>query len=73
MKETACAAVKSEPQPRLAVALVGLALIPVAIRNEPADRDTFAKVMPVKTGWAILIGFLVVMAVVVAYFTLMNE
>src|SRR5262249_59598799 len=55
------------------LALVGLALIPVAIRNKPADPDTPAEVLPAKTGWAVLIGFLVVMAVVVAYFMLKNQ
>ena len=55
------------------LALVGLALIPKAIRNKPADPDTPADALPAKTGWAVLIGFLVVMAVVVAYFMLKNE
>jgi hypothetical protein len=52
------------------LALVGLALILVAIRNKPAAPGTPAEVVPAITGWAILIGFLVVMAVVVAYFML---
>lgn len=55
------------------LALVGFALIPVAIRNKPADPDTPAEVLPAKTGWVVLIGFLLVMAVVVAYFTFRNE
>ena len=55
------------------LALVGLALIPVAIRNKPADPATPAEVLSAKTGWAVLIGFLVIKAVVVAYFMLKNE
>ena len=55
------------------LAVVGLALIPVVIRNRPTDPDTPAEVLPAKAGWAVLIGFLVVMAVVVAYFMLKNE
>src|SRR5262245_23687721 len=55
------------------LALVGLALVPVAIRNKPTDPDTPADVLPAKTGWAILIGFLVIMALVVAYFMFQNE
>ena len=56
-----------------ALALAGLALIPMAIRKKPADPDTLASALPAKTGWAVLIGFLVVMAVGVAYFMLKNE
>ena len=52
------------------LALVGLALIPVALRNKPANSDVPAGVLPAKTGWLVLIGFLVVMAVVVVYFML---
>lgn len=55
------------------LAFVGLALIPVAIRNNTADPETPAQVLPAKTGWAVLIGFLVVMAGVVVYFMLQNE
>jgi len=55
------------------LALVGLALIPAAIRDKPADPGAPAEALPAKTGWAVLIGFLVVMAVVVAYFMLKNE
>jgi hypothetical protein len=55
------------------LALAGLALIPVALRNKPADPDTPAEASPAKTGWAVLIGFLVVVAAVVAYFTLKDE
>ena len=55
------------------LALVGLALIPAAIRNRPADPDTPAEVLPAKTGWTVLMGFLVVMAAVVAYFVFKDE
>jgi len=55
------------------LALVGLVLIPVANRNKPADPNTPAEVLPAKSGWAVLIGFLVVVAVVMAYFMLKDE
>jgi hypothetical protein len=55
------------------LALVGLALIPVALRNNPGDPSVPAEALPAKTGWAVLIGFLVVMAAVVAYFMLKDE
>lgn len=55
------------------LALVGVALIPVVIRNKPADPAMPAEALPGKTGWVVLIGFLVVMAVVVAYFVLQDE
>jgi hypothetical protein len=50
--------------------LVGLALLPVAARNKPADPNAPAEVLPAKTGWAVLLGFLAVMAAAVAYFAL---
>lgn len=48
------------------VALIGLALISSALR-------TPGGALPKKTGWVALIGFLVIMAVIVAYFILRNE
>jgi membrane protein YdbS with pleckstrin-like domain len=51
------------------LALVGLALLPVVLRwkpSEPAAGD----VVPAKAGWGVLIGFLIVMAAIVAYFML---
>ena len=42
------------------LAVVGLALIPLAIRKKPTESDTPAEVLPAKTGWAVLTGFLVV-------------
>lgn len=55
------------------LALVGLALIPVAIRNKPADPNIPAEVLPSKAGWAVLVGFLLVMAAIVVYFVLKDE
>jgi hypothetical protein len=55
------------------LALVGLALLPVALRNKPADNATPAETLPAATGWVVLIGFLVIMAAVVAYFMLKND
>ena len=51
------------------LALVGLALLPVVLRGKPSEPAAGAA-LPVKAGWGILIGFLVVMAAVVAYFIL---
>jgi hypothetical protein len=51
------------------LALVGLALLPVALRSKPSEPAAGAP-LSAKAGWGILIGFLVVMAAVVAYFIL---
>jgi hypothetical protein len=51
------------------LALVGLALLPVALRGKPSESAE-GDALPAKTGWGVLIGFLMVMAAVVAYFML---
>jgi hypothetical protein len=51
------------------LALVGLALLPLALRGKPSESAAGAA-LPAKAGWGILIGFLVVMAAVVVYFML---
>ena len=51
------------------LALVGLALLPVALRRKPSGSAP-GGTLPAKTGWGVLIGFLIVMAAVVAYFML---
>jgi hypothetical protein len=52
-----------------ALALAGLALLPVALgRIPPGSAGGCA--LPAKAGWGVLLGFLLVMAAVVAYFLL---
>jgi hypothetical protein len=51
------------------LALVGLALLPVVLRRG-ADRPGAGEVLPSGAAWGVLIGFLVVMLAVVAYFML---
>lgn len=51
------------------LALIGVALLPVALKRKPSEsaaRDA----LPAKAGWAVLIGFLLVMGAVMAYFML---
>src|SRR5262245_21387498 len=48
------------------LALVGLALLPVAVRLKSSESAT-GGALPANAGWGVLIGFLVVMAAVVAY------
>ena len=50
------------------LALVGLALLPTALRRTPSE--SVGKGLSAKTGWGVLIGFLVVMAAIVAYYML---
>lgn len=47
------------------LALVGVALIAIAIRKKPADPDTPTAALPAMTGWGIFFGFLVIMTVIV--------
>jgi len=49
--------------------LVGLALLPVVLRRNPSEPNT-RDGLPAKAGWGVLIGFLIVMAAIVAYFML---
>jgi len=51
------------------LALVGLALLPVALKGKPSE-SAGGDVLPAKAGWGVLIGFLIVMAAVVVYFML---
>jgi hypothetical protein len=51
------------------LALAGLALLPVALRRRPSEPAA-GETLPAKAGWGILIGFLILMAAVVAYFML---
>jgi hypothetical protein len=51
------------------LALAGLALIPVVLRGKPSESAA-GGALPAKAGWGVLIGFLIVMAAVVAYFML---
>jgi hypothetical protein len=54
------------------LALVGLALLPVVLRQKPSESAA-GNTLPAKAGWAILIGFLIVMAAVVALFVLREQ
>jgi len=54
------------------IALGGLALLPVAI-SQKRSQSAAADALPAKTGWGVLIGFLVVMAAVMAYFALRSN
>jgi hypothetical protein len=54
------------------LAAIGVALIAVVIFQR-ADPHAPAEHLPAKSGWSLLIGFLVVMAAVVAYFMLKEE
>jgi hypothetical protein len=49
------------------LALVGLALLPVALARKPSESAA-GSTLPTKGGWGIMIGFLVAMAALVAYF-----
>jgi hypothetical protein len=51
------------------LALVGLALLPVVLRRKPSESAA-GDAVPAKAAWGVLIGFLIVMAAVVAYFML---
>lgn len=52
------------------LALAGVALMPVAFHHKPAEPNAPARDLPTKTSWGILIGFLALMAAVVAYYML---
>jgi membrane protein YdbS with pleckstrin-like domain len=54
------------------LALVGLAFLPVALRQKPSESAA-GDALPAKAGWGVLIGFLIVMAAVVAYFILREQ
>jgi len=54
------------------LAAVGGALIPVVVLQRD-DPHAPAEHVPAKSGWSLFIGFLVVMAVVVAYFMLKEQ
>jgi membrane protein YdbS with pleckstrin-like domain len=54
------------------LALIGLALLPVALRRKPS-ASVAGGPLPAKAGWGVLIGFLIVMAAVVAYFMLRDS
>jgi hypothetical protein len=54
------------------LALVGLALVPVALRQKPS-ASAAESALPAMAGWGVLIGFLIVMAAVVAYFMLREQ
>ena len=49
-----------------------LALVPVALRQKPS-ASAAEGALPAKAGWGVLIGFLIVMAAVVAYFMLREQ
>jgi hypothetical protein len=51
------------------LALVGPVLLPVALTQKPSPSAA-GTALPRKVGWGVLIGFLIVMAAVVAYFVL---
>ena len=51
------------------LAIVGVTLLAITLRQQPSDSAS-AAVLPAKAGWGVLIGFLVLTAVAVAYFTL---
>ena len=54
------------------LALVGLALLPVVLQAKPSDPAS-GDALPAKVSWGLLIGFLVLMAAVVAYFMMQDE
>lgn len=55
------------------LAIVGVAVIPVALKNKPTESAPSADALPAKTGWAVLLGFLVAMGAIVVYFVLNDE
>ena len=54
------------------LALVGLGLVPVALRQKPS-ASAAGGALPGRAGWGVLIGFLIVMAAVVVYFMLQEQ
>jgi hypothetical protein len=50
-----------------ALAIAGVALLTVALRTKPSESARGAA-LPGRAAWAVLIGFLILMAAVVAYF-----
>jgi membrane protein YdbS with pleckstrin-like domain len=55
------------------LALVGVALIPLVLRKKAVPENVPPDFLPPKTGWIILIGFLIVMAAIVAFFMFKDE
>ncbi|TWU11713.1 hypothetical protein CA54_05220 [Symmachiella macrocystis] len=52
--------------------LVGLALLPSVFRKNSSE-SVAGEALPAKTGWGVFIGFLIVMAAVIAYSMLREQ
>src|SRR5262245_56550434 len=55
------------------LALAGLALIPFVVRSDAAGPTEPEELVPAKTSWAVLIGFVLLMVGVLAYFALKDN